>query len=62
MEPEGLLLHSEMPNIESYPESAKSNPHIQFFPKIHVNSILLSKHISSKEFFYCGSPTKIIYA
>jgi hypothetical protein len=27
MELEGLLLHSEKPNIESYPEPTKSSPH-----------------------------------
>jgi hypothetical protein len=48
MKSEGLLLHSETPSTESYPEPDKSSPHTHYFPIIHVNSILLSKHTSSK--------------
>jgi hypothetical protein len=47
MEPEGSLLHSQAPDICTYPEPEQSNPPYQFL-KIYFNIILPSTPKSSE--------------
>jgi hypothetical protein len=48
MEPEGLLLHSQVPATCPYPEPDRSSPSPSHFLKIYLNIIFLSTPESSK--------------
>ena len=62
MQPEGSLLHSEVPTTCPYPEPARSSPypHIPFL-KIHLNIILLSTPGFPSGLFPSRFPTKTLY-
>ena len=63
MEPEGSLLHSQMPTTCPYPEPAKSSPYLtSHFLEIHLKSNLyiyfLKRYIAQTVYTGC---TKINY-